>query len=112
MDTFEPMAAEISSGEPPGLPRLIRAVSQSRDSGANRLRMLEAVLANVKDAVLITEAGPISLPGPQILHCNAAFTAMTGYTEAELRGQTPRVLQPPGVDRAELDRLRLALGAV
>ncbi len=110
MDTFEPLMAAASSGETPNLPRLIRAVSQARDGGGDRIRMLEAVLANVRDAVLITEAEPINPPGPRILHCNAAFTAMTGYTEAELRGRTPRILQPPGVDRAELDRLRLALG--
>lgn len=110
MDTFEPLMAATNSGDTPNLPRLIHAVSQARDGGGNRNRMLEAVLANVRDAVLITEADPLSLPGPRILHCNAAFTAMTGYAEAELRGRTPRILQPPGVDRAELDRLRLALG--
>ncbi len=110
LDTFEPLMAAASSGETPSLPRLIRAVSQARDGGGNRSRMLEAVLANVRDAVMITEAEPIDPPGPRILHCNAAFTAMTGYAEAELRGRTPRILQPPGVDRAELDRLRLALG--
>ncbi len=101
--------AAAGIGDPPDLPRLIRAVSQARDGGSNRIRMLEAVLANIGDAVLITEAEPVSPPGPRILHCNAAFTAMTGYAEAELRGRTPRILQPPGVDRAELDRLRLAL---
>lgn len=110
LDTFEPLMAVASSGGTPSLPRLIHAVSQARDGGGNRIRMLEAVLANVRDAVLITEANPVNPPGPRILHCNAAFTAMTGYTEAELRGHTPRILQPPGVDRAELDRLRLALG--
>ena len=110
MDTFEPLMAAAGIGELPDLPRLIRAVSQARDGGGNRIRMLEAVLANIRDAVLITEAEPVSPPGPRILHCNAAFTAMTGYSEAELQGRTPRILQPPGVDRAELDRLRLALG--
>ena len=98
----------MSNGEPPDLPRMFRAVSQPQ-GGVNRLRVLESVLANVKDAVLITEGDPVNPPGPRILHCNPAFTAMTGYTEAELRGQTPRILQPPGVDRAELDRMRLLL---
>ncbi len=110
LDAFEPVMAAASSGDTPSSPRLVRDVSQARDGGGNQTRMLEAVLANVGDAVLITEAEPINLPGPRILHCNAAFTAMTGYAEAELRGRTPRILQPPGVDRAELDRLRLALG--
>ncbi|HEY0207054.1 MAG TPA: EAL domain-containing protein [Acetobacteraceae bacterium] len=99
--------AAAGSGGTPDAPRLIRALSQAR--GGNRIRMLESVLANVGDAVLITDAEPINQPGPRILHCNAAFTAMTGYTEAELRGRSPRILQPPGADRAQLDLLRLAL---
>ncbi len=74
-----------------------------------RLRLLESVVVNANDAVLITEAGPIDLPGPRIVYCNAAFTRTTGYEEAEVLGLTPRILQGPNTDRAVLDRLRQAL---
>ena len=74
-----------------------------------RLRLLESVVVNANDAVLITEAEPIDLPGPRIVYCNAAFTRTTGYAEADVLGLTPRILQGPNTDRAALDRLRLAL---
>ena len=74
-----------------------------------RLRLLESVVVNANDAVLITEAEPVGLPGPRIVYCNAAFTRATGYTEAEILGLTPRILQSPHVDRTKLDRLRRSL---
>ena len=80
-------------------------------SNTERLRLLESVVVHANDAVLITEAEPIDLPGPRIVYCNAAFTKTTGYTEAEVLGRTPRILQSPQVDRPALDRLRRALQA-
>jgi diguanylate cyclase (GGDEF)-like protein/PAS domain S-box-containing protein len=86
-------------------------VEKSRKSETQRLRLLESVVVNANDAILITKAEPISLPGPQIVYCNAAFTRTTGYTEAEILGQTPRILQSVNTDRNALDRLRAALSA-
>ncbi|MGI4802972.1 MAG: putative bifunctional diguanylate cyclase/phosphodiesterase [Janthinobacterium lividum] len=74
-----------------------------------RLRLLESVVVNANDAVLITSAEPIDLPGPRIVYCNAAFTRTTGYSAEEILGRTPRLLQGPGTDRTALDRLRRAL---
>ena len=74
-----------------------------------RLRLLESVVVNANDAVLITEAEPVDLPGPRILYVNEAFTRMTGYTQDEVVGRTPRLLQGPGTDRAALDKIRQAL---
>lgn len=73
------------------------------------LRLLQSVVVNTNDAVLITEAEPFDQPGPRILYVNAAFTAITGYEPAEVLGKTPRILQGPKTDRAELDRVRKAL---
>ncbi len=76
-----------------------------------RARLFASVLANAKDAVLVTEAEPVdeASGGPRILYVNEAFTAMTGYTADEAVGRTPRMLQSPETDQDELDRLRLAL---
>ncbi|WP_423821476.1 EAL domain-containing protein [Salinisphaera sp. SPP-AMP-43] len=76
---------------------------------SNRLRLFESVVEHATDAVLITEARPIELPGPRIIYCNASFTNTTGYTEAEVLGQTPRLLQNAQTCRATLDRVREAL---
>lgn len=78
-------------------------------SGSDRLRLLESVVVHANDAILITEAEPLDRPGPRIVYCNAAFTRATGYSEADIIGKTPRILQNSQTDRATLDRLRAAL---
>jgi len=80
-----------------------------RREGDERLRLLESVVVTANDAVLITEAEPIDLPGPRIIYVNDAFTRTTGYSAAEVLGRTPRLLQGPRSNRATLDRLRAAL---
>jgi diguanylate cyclase (GGDEF)-like protein/PAS domain S-box-containing protein len=74
-----------------------------------RLRLLESVVVNAKDAILITEAEPIDQPGPRIVYCNPAFLATTGYTLSEIIGQTPRILQCEETSRATLDLIRESL---
>ncbi|MCL1467673.1 PAS domain S-box protein [Argonema galeatum] len=74
-----------------------------------RLRLLESVVVNANDAVVITEAAPIEEPGPRIIYVNDAFTRMTGYTQQEVLGKTPRILQGPKSDRTALNKLRTAL---
>ena len=76
-----------------------------------RLRLLESVAIHARDSIIITEAEPIDQPGPRILYCNAAFTRTTGYSPAEMLGQTPRVLQGGKTDPAARARLRQALSA-
>ena len=76
-----------------------------------RLRLLESVVENAKDAILITEAEPIDQPGPRIIYCNPAFLSTTGYTSSEVIGQTPRILQCGDTSRATLDLIRTALSS-
>jgi PAS domain S-box-containing protein len=73
------------------------------------LKLLESVITNTTDAILITEAEPFDEPGPRILYVNEAFTKMTGYTAEEVIGKTPRILQGPKSDKAELKRLSEAI---
>jgi len=83
----------------------------SRFQPNERLRLLESVVVNARDSILITEAEPISLPGPKIVYCNPAFTITTGYSEADVLGKTPRILHGPRTDRAALEILKSALRA-
>ncbi len=82
---------------------------QAHDLRTERLRLLESVVVNANDAVIITEAEPIDLPGPRIVYCNRAFEKTTGYLEAEVLGKTPRILQAVNTDRKALARLKDAL---
>lgn len=71
-------------------------------------RLFRQAIEQAYGSVLITTA-ELDLPGPTIVYANAAFCEQSGYTQEELIGQTPRILQGPETDRAVLNRLRTAL---
>jgi PAS domain S-box-containing protein len=80
-----------------------------RSALEERSRILESVVSNAHDAVIITEAAPLTAPGPRILYVNDAFEAMTGYAREEVMGRSPRMLQGPDTDAEALRRIRAAL---
>ncbi|MEJ6020714.1 sensor domain-containing protein [Ramlibacter sp. PS4R-6] len=81
----------------------------ARHKSQELLRLLEGSIARLNDLVIITEAGPFSEPGPRIVFVNEAFERRTGYTPEEVMGRTPRLLQGPGTQRSELDKIRQAM---
>ena len=90
----------------PDLPPPAAALSGS--VGALSAALLGAALDVAGLALVITEAA-LDPPGPLIRYANAHFEAVTGYPAAELLGHSPRILQGPETDRAELRRLRQEL---
>ncbi len=80
-----------------------------RKRSSERLRLLESVIVNAKDAVIVTEIAPLDEPGPRIMYVNQAFTKMTGYSLEEIAGKSPRFLQGPKTNRAILNQIRNAL---
>jgi diguanylate cyclase (GGDEF)-like protein/PAS domain S-box-containing protein len=91
-----------------GLALHLRDVT-ARHKSQEHLRLLESSIARLNDIVIITEAGPFREPGPRIVFVNEAFERRTGYAPEEVLGRTPRLLQGPGTQRSELDRLRAAM---
>ena len=81
----------------------------ARHKSQEQLRLLESSIARLNDIVIITEAGPFREPGPRIVFVNEAFERRTGYSPEEVLGRTPRLLQGPGTQRGELDRIRAAM---
>ena len=81
----------------------------ARHKSQELLRLLESSIARLNDVVIITEAGPFAEPGPRIVFVNEAFERRTGYTPEEVIGRTPRLLQGPGTQRSELDKIRGAM---
>ncbi|MEE4244738.1 MAG: ATP-binding protein [Kangiellaceae bacterium] len=51
------------------------------------------ILNSMSDALLITETDALDKPGPKIVYCNKAYIHMSGYSESEIIGKTPRILQ-------------------
>jgi PAS domain S-box-containing protein len=67
------------------------------------------VVSLCHDAILVTEANTTAPPGPKILYANEAFYQLTGYSEEEVLGNTPRMLQGERTCRETRRRIRQAL---
>jgi len=70
----------------------------------NLLAAMERALKGANIPILITEAS-LKPPGPKIVFVNRAFCTSTRYSEKELVGQTPRLLQGPLTNRALMKEL-------
>lgn len=97
-----------TDGQISGVVAVIADITEQNQQ-AEQLRLLQSVVISTNDAVVITEATPIDLPGPRILYVNEAFTHITGYQPHEVLGKTPRMLQGPKTDSLELSKVRMAL---
>lgn len=70
-------------------------------------QILEKLIDACLNAVIVTDTN-LDI-GPHILMVNPAFCTMTGYSEAELIGQTPHILHGELSDLNAFDNLRFAL---
>ncbi len=101
-------AVRDASGRAVALDGAMLDVTESRQA-QQQLRLLQASIERLNDVVLITEALPLQEPGPRIVFANAAFERVTGWARSSVMGRSPRLLQGPGTDRAELVRIGRAL---
>ncbi|KAG8468926.1 hypothetical protein KFE25_007444 [Diacronema lutheri] len=109
-------AAAVAAPPPPLLPPLpgLLALPLSRafkivanvDSSVFRMPLtLEAALEPSSDMIVVTEA----LPPYRIVHVNAAWSRVVGFSAEEAIGQTCRLLQGPGTCRIALRKLSEAV---
>ncbi|MES2508378.1 MAG: PAS domain S-box protein [Pseudomonadota bacterium] len=102
--------AVVENGRTTALTGALQDIT-AQHASRQHLHMLENAIARLNDIVLITEAEPVDEPGPRIVFVNDAFVRYTGYSREEIIGKSPRILQGPKTQRAELDRIRQALVA-
>jgi diguanylate cyclase (GGDEF)-like protein/PAS domain S-box-containing protein len=72
------------------------------------LRLLQTSIARLNDMVLIAEARHEEA-WPTIVFVNEAFVRQTGYSQVEVLGRTPELLQGPQTQRNVLNRMSHAL---
>ncbi len=74
-----------------------------------RLKLLETVITQTKDAVVITDTNTSENPIPNIIFVNEAFTKMTGYKPKEVIGKSPIMFKGEKSDENEFKKLALAI---
>ena len=99
---------EFEDGKPVMLVGALQDITERRERDQD-LYLLESCIARVKDSILITRATPLQEPGPEIVFANRAFETLTGYSQAETLGRTPRMLQGSDTDSEAMARIHHAL---
>ncbi|UPQ78234.1 PAS domain S-box protein [Flavobacterium azooxidireducens] len=74
-----------------------------------RLKLLETVITQTKEAVVITDTDTSKNPIPNIIFVNPAFTKMTGYKGNEVIGKSPIMFTGTKSDMVELEKLSTAI---
>lgn len=74
-----------------------------------RLKLLETVITQTKDAVIITESEKSNRTIPKIVFVNPAFSEMTGYKASEVIGKTPTIFMGKKSVKNEMENLAKAL---
>jgi PAS domain S-box-containing protein len=105
LESAEERAAILLGDENERFTKAIQALQEA----SSALEVLVSAVEHAHDAIIVTEAGQLDLPGPRIVYVNETFTKTTGYTFDEAFGRSPRMLHGPKTDRAALDRIRKAL---
>ncbi|WP_414661460.1 PAS domain-containing protein [Horticoccus sp. 23ND18S-11] len=87
------------------------AVAIRRNDDAPRLQPEASSVAGAAGVTSKTACHGVVLTGPDriVRTINAAFTAITGYTKADMVGQTCRILQGPLTDPRTLGAIQRAL---
>ena len=80
-------------------------LAESHSTEGASAALLARAFAATSRVSLITDAQQ------NILHASAAFTAITGYSEAEVLGTNCRLLQGPGSGPEDKDAIRRAIAA-
>lgn len=74
-----------------------------------RLRLLETVITESKDAVMITDIDISENEIPNIIFVNSAFSDMTGYAANDVIGKSPMMFFGKKSDIFEYDKLKTAI---
>ena len=97
-----------ANGKPIRMIGAIQDVTKQKQE-EQRLRLLETVITQTKDAVIITDIDISTNDIPNIIFVNAAFTNMTGYESEEVIGKSPSMFFGTKSDVLEIEKLKTAV---
>ena len=97
-----------ANGKPIRMIGAIQDVTKQKEE-EQRLRLLETVITQSKDAVMITDIDTSKNAIPNIIFVNSAFTDMTGYPADEVIGKSPEMFFGKKSDILEFDKLKTAI---
>ena len=95
-------------GKPIRMIGAIQDITKQKEE-EQRLRLLETVITQTKDAVMITGIDTAENEIPNILFVNAAFTDMTGYQSKDVIGVSPKMFFGKKSDVLEIEKLKTAI---
>ncbi len=95
-------------GKPIRMIGAIQDVTKQKEE-EQRLRLLETVITQTKDAVMITDIDTTENVIPNIIFVNSAFTDMTGFPAEEVIGKSPAMFFGPKSDIMEFDKLKTSI---
>lgn len=108
LDLHLPPPAALTTGEETlslrlfltdtGLGVAVRGQNAISEGDRPLVELLTTLLNTVEDALLVTLAEPLDLPGPLIVYANQTLLRQSGYRLDELLGRTPRLFQGPQTD--------------
>ena len=75
----------------------------------DELALLQACISKLNSIVIITKVDRTSRPTHRIVYVNEAFEKYTGYSQLDVLGRSPSLLQGQGSQLVEVNRIRLAL---
>jgi PAS domain S-box-containing protein len=99
---------EFEDDQPVMLIGALQDVTERRQRD-EQMQLLQACVNRINDGILITLADNFDDLGPEVVFVNHAFEKLTGYSQSEMLGKTPRILQGPDTNRTELARIKQAL---
>ena len=73
------------------------------------LDIFQQLAQSTNDVIVVTAATPLGPPGPIIVYVKPAFTALTGYNDDEVIGQSTRLLHGPKTDPQTVAAVRAAM---
>lgn len=93
-----------NDGKPIRMITSMQDVTKQKEEN-QRLKLMETVITQAKDAVIITENDTSESELPKIIFANQAFSKMSGYKASEVIGKTPLLFNGENSDKKELEKL-------